>query len=260
MDGKKSKATSGKGRTRVFATVVYPDSSGPLDEWKERLVQEHVAALISPFHDKDVNPDGTQKKPHYHLLILFDGVKSESQVSEMLDRVLGEDRVKVFENVNSTRGYARYLCHLDNPEKAQYSPDDVIGVGGAVYEEYIHLPTDDYAVLDEIFEFLDEAQLYFYASFMDYCRRERRDWWKLLVMRHSYVVIQYMKSKKVEMEMNRRECIERGIDPNTGEMIGATGIKLTDYIEREKEAARQKGIQEERERIRKEQEQHENKD
>ena len=55
----------GKGRTRNFATVIYPESA-PSD-WKEILNQEFIPAFISPLHDRDTNPTGEPKKPHYHV-------------------------------------------------------------------------------------------------------------------------------------------------------------------------------------------------
>ena len=48
------------GRTRNFATVVYPESA-PAD-WMERLDQYHIAALVSPLHDKDKNPSGESQE------------------------------------------------------------------------------------------------------------------------------------------------------------------------------------------------------
>ena len=191
------KGSSGAGRTRVYAILVYEDSAP--DDWRERLTQEHVAALISPYHDKDVNPDGSQKKPHWHVMIMFDGPKSQEQVNGLWDRVLGENRVKHYETVNSTRGYGRYLCHMDNPEKAQYSKDDVQALGGADYEEIISLPSDDWEILDQIFDYIDESGERYYSRLLRYCRRERRDWWKLLVQRHSYVVVSYLKSVATEL-------------------------------------------------------------
>lgn len=191
------KGSSGAGRTRVYAILVYEDSAP--DDWRERLTQEHVAALISPYHDKDVNPDGSQKKPHWHVMIMFDGPKSQEQVNGLWDRVLGGNRVKHYETVNSTRGYGRYLCHMDNPEKAQYSKDDVQALGGADYEEIISLPSDDWEILDQIFDYIDESGERYYSRLLRYCRRERRDWWKLLVQRHSYVVVSYLKSVATEL-------------------------------------------------------------
>lgn len=213
----------GTGRTRVFAVVVYPDSAP--EDWQERLTQEHVSAFISPLHDRDENPDGTQKKPHWHVMLMFEGVKSREQVDALLDRVLGENRVKHYETVNSTRGYARYLCHMDNPEKAQYDRADVVSLSGADYDEVISLPSDDWAVLDEIFEYLENTGERYYSRFMAYCRAERRDWWKLLIQRHSYVVVSWMKSERARerdeaLEMERLgRSYGRRVDRSTGEIL-----------------------------------------
>ena len=101
------------GRTRNFATVVYPESA-PAD-WMERLDQHHIAALVSPLHDKDKNPSGEPKKAHYHVLLMFESPADyESKVAPIFAEIGGVGR----ETVGSARGYARYLCHLDNPEKA----------------------------------------------------------------------------------------------------------------------------------------------
>ena len=213
------KGSSGAGRTRVFAILVYADSAP--DDWQERLTQEHVAALISPYHDRDKNPDGSDKKPHWHVLVMFDGVKSQEQVNGLWDRVLGPTRIKHYETVNSTRGYARYLCHMDNPEKAPYDKVDVVALGGADYEEIISLPSDDYAVLDEIQEYLEEGHHRYYSDFMRYCRRERRDWWKLLVKRYSYIVVTWFRSERYRREDARADYglwLDR-LDPETGELL-----------------------------------------
>ena len=50
-------------------------------------------------------------------MIMYDGKKSIEQAKENFDKIGGVG----CEIVNSTRGYARYLCHLDNPDKEQLS-------------------------------------------------------------------------------------------------------------------------------------------
>ena len=70
----------------------------------------------------------------------------ETQVKPIFDDIGGVGR----EMVNSARGYARYLCHLDNPEKAQYDPAEVRCMGGADYYGITNLPTDDIKMLGEI--------------------------------------------------------------------------------------------------------------
>ena len=97
-------------RTRNFATVVYPESS--ILNWREVLQEQFVPCFISPLHDQDVNPTGEAKKPHYHVLIMFDSVKTVEQARDIFLKIGGVG----CEIVNSLRGYARYLCHLDNPE------------------------------------------------------------------------------------------------------------------------------------------------
>lgn len=76
-----------KKRTRNYATVVYPESA-PID-WIRLLQEQCVPALISPLHDKDLNTDGTLKKEHFHVMILFDGVKTSEQAQEVFSVIGG---------------------------------------------------------------------------------------------------------------------------------------------------------------------------
>lgn len=181
------------GRTRNFATVVYPDSA-PAD-WKEKLDQLHVAAFISPLHDKDVNPNGELKKAHYHVLVMFEGPKDyDTQVKPIFDEIGAVGR----EIVNSTRGYARYLCHLDNPEKATYSPSEVLCMGGADYYGVVTLPTDDLKVITEIKRFCRENEIYSLAEIIDIAESLHPEWYSTIVMSRCYVIDKYIKSLEWE--------------------------------------------------------------
>ena len=112
-------------RFRNFACTVYPDSAP--DNWVDILADTHVPAFISPLHAFDVNPDGQLKKSHWHVLVMFEGVKSKDQWLEFRASFSGVG----CEIVQSVRGYARYLCHMDNPEKYQYNPVEVQALSGA---------------------------------------------------------------------------------------------------------------------------------
>lgn len=181
------------GRTRNFATVVYPDSA-PAD-WKEKLDQLHVAAFISPLHDKDVNPNGELKKAHYHVLVMFEGPKDyDTQVKPIFDEIGAVGR----EIVNSARGYARYLCHLDNPEKATYSPSEVLCMGGADYYGVVTLPTDDLKVITEIKKFCRENEIYSLAEIIDIAESLHPEWYSTIVMSRCYVIDKYIKSLEWE--------------------------------------------------------------
>ena len=96
-------------RFRNFATIVYPESA-PAD-WQNILADLKIPCLISPLHDRDFNPTGEPKKPHFHVLLTFEGKKSVEQIKELIRPFCGVG----VEVVQSIRGYTRYLCHLDNP-------------------------------------------------------------------------------------------------------------------------------------------------
>ena len=164
-----SKKTSNKGvsRTRNYATVVYPESAP--NDWIEVLTQQFVPCFISPLHDKDVNPGGEPKKPHYHVLIAFDGVKTSDQAKAIFEKIGGVG----CEVVQSLRGYARYLCHLDNPEKAQYDTRDVRSLSGANYDSVIGLPTDKYQAIRDMIKFCEENDIISYRKLLLYAECER---------------------------------------------------------------------------------------
>ncbi|MEE3444090.1 MAG: Rep family protein, partial [Methanobrevibacter sp.] len=89
--------------------MVYPESAP--EDWEIILSNEFVPAFISPLHENDLNPDNSPKKPHYHVILMFDSVKTTEQAKEVFAKIGGVG----CEIVKSLRGYSRYLCHLDNP-------------------------------------------------------------------------------------------------------------------------------------------------
>lgn len=177
-------------RYRNFATVVYPDSAS-LD-WKDIIINEHVPVFISPLHDRDVDPLNQPKKPHYHVMVMYDGKKSHAQVRDFFDRFGGVG----LEVVQSIRGYARYLCHLDNPEKAQYSQDDVVCYAGADYVGVIGLAIDKMRALSEMQDFCDEYDVKNFYLLSSYARVHRSDWHRVLCESGTYFMREYLKGRK----------------------------------------------------------------
>ena len=175
-------------RTRNFATVVYPESS--ILNWREVLQEQFVPCFISPLHDQDVNPTGEAKKPHYHVLIMFDSVKTVEQARDIFLKIGGVG----CEIVNSLRGYARYLCHLDNPEKFQYNIDDVVSCCGADYISVIGLVTDKYVAIADMIDFCVSNHVVSYAELLQYCRNNRSDWFRVLCDSGTIVMKEFLKS------------------------------------------------------------------
>lgn len=74
-------------------------------------------------HNNDSNEDGTEKKEHWHLVVLCD--RREFQYT--LAKRLGLDNRKVQAPfAPKPNGAIRYLLHLDNADKPQYDRSDIV--------------------------------------------------------------------------------------------------------------------------------------
>lgn len=206
MAEKKSTVTA---RYRNFACVVYPDSAP--DRWVEILGEQLVPSFISPYHSLDKNPTGEDKKPHYHIMMMFEGKKSLDQVREIFSQFGGVG----CEVVGSLRGYARYLCHLDNPEKQQYSVDQVQSFAGADYVNVIGLPTDRFKAIAEMEAFCDKYDVTSFYLLSKYASSFRSDWHRVLCESASVYMREYLKSRKWSVETG---CIHI-VDHETGDVI-----------------------------------------
>ena len=166
-------------RTRNYATVIYDENC------IDKLRDLHVPCLISPWHDKDINPTGEVKKAHRHVLINFDSVKTKKQAKDLIEEIGGVG----CEVVLSNRAYARYLCHLDNPEKAQYDINDVLTIGGLDYIELINSCADELATLYDIVDYILNNNITNCRQFLTYCRTEQPEWFSCIFRhRHLYEV------------------------------------------------------------------------
>lgn len=104
---------------RAWAFVIYPESMP--DNYFELLEKTGLPFAISPLHDKDLDPTGKPKKPHYHVMCYYDNTTTKKNVKEnVCDLVNGTIPIKL----ESMRGMYRYHLHLDNPDKYQYDDRD----------------------------------------------------------------------------------------------------------------------------------------
>lgn len=193
------KKSSGAGRTRNYAAIVYPDSAPEF--WQGILAEQAIPAFISPLHDKDLNPTGESKKPHYHVMLMFEGVKSIEQAEQVFDLINGVGCTKI----NSVRGYARYLVHADNPEKAQYSVSDVISLCGADYIAATALQSDKYIAISEMIDFIEDNNFFSYSKFLVYCKNNRQDWFRCLCDSSTLVIKEFLKSRKWDSDEEKRK-------------------------------------------------------
>lgn len=111
-------------KKRNWAFFVYPDSAPA--NWREILQETGLQCVISPLHDRDVNPDNSPKKAHYHVIVCYSGPTSFNVVQALTDR-LNQPHPQYLEQI---KGYYRYLTHKDNPEKAQYDEREIRTING----------------------------------------------------------------------------------------------------------------------------------
>ena len=163
-----------KGRDWTF--IVYPESAP--DKWRTVLDETHLRWIESPLHDKDMNADGEIKKSHYHILLTFDGPVTEKQVIKLIDPL----NTPLPKKVGSARGLVRYMAHLDNPEKYQYSRDEIVGHCGADVESYFELTkTSKMSVMKEIITYIYENKIDNYADFLMICIQHSDDWFDVAI-------------------------------------------------------------------------------
>ena len=235
MDKKKSIKSSTKKdeRTRNWAFIVYPTKeqlsvlnseydgsdgygSAP-DNWRDILDEEHIQWIESPLHDKDTNPDGSIKKPHYHNIILFDGNKSFEQVKEITDKL----NAPIPQKCASVKGAVRYMAHLDHGDKYQYDKGSIIGHGGADVAEYLKLTSSTrYQLIADMREWVDQTGCIEFCDLFSYSAIEHyEDWFPLLCDNSAYIMGQYIKSRRHRGGQSSEVINPIKIDDETGEVL-----------------------------------------
>lgn len=141
---------------------------------------------------------------------MFDGKKTTEQAQEIFDSINGVG----CEKVKSIRGYARYLCHLDNPEKYQYEPSQVLSIASD-YLGTIGLAIDKYVAIGEMQDFCDKYNIVSFYALATYARAHRSDWHRILCDCGSVFMREYLQSRKWSIEQNQGDII----DPQTGDII-----------------------------------------
>lgn len=178
-------------RARVWTIVVYPESAP--ENWKSILNDEHIKWICSPLHDLDVNPDGEVKKAHWHVILAFETMKSYSQIKELADKI----NAPIPQKVANIRGAVRYLVHLDNPEKYQYSTSQIEAYGGADIAEYFKATvTEKREILKEMVAYIRDNNVTEFIDFSLWCAENNDEWWAILTESSSYFIGQVIKSQR----------------------------------------------------------------
>ena len=195
------KKTRGSDRTRNWTVVVYPESAP--DNWRDYLDDLHIEWVESPLHEFDTNATGEVKKAHWHILLMFGGVKSYEQVCDCVAPL----NCPIPQRVHNARATVRYMVHMDNPDKYQYSPSDIRAHGGVDLAELLRPSSSErYTLIREMCDFVRENRITEFQDLMDYAMSERfDDWFPMLCDNSAYVVGQYIKSQRHRQEVQHND-------------------------------------------------------
>lgn len=179
-------------RARAWTAVVYPESAKK--DWIDRLGEQLIEAMVSPLHDKDVEPTGEVKKAHYHVVISFTNAVTYEKAKEVFKAIGAVVPPESQAKVKDLKQMARYLCHLDQPNKHRYSVDDVITFGGLDYKAFVMTSSDEREVLDDIDDFIIKHRIVSFTTFQRVCRELHPEWKDLFRSKYSFYIQKSIKA------------------------------------------------------------------
>lgn len=199
-------------RVRNWTFIIYPDSV--VDNWQEVMNLYFTPWILSPLHDKDIDATGEPKKPHYHVLLLNEGKKSFEQIKELTDAL----NSPIPQPCASAKGLVRYMAHMDNPDKAQYSISEIKAYCGADVSMYLKATSSTrYELIGEMMDFIQDNDITEMKDLMFYARNNRfEDWFPLLCDNSAYVLGETIKSMRYTKYTPKNKI---NIDEETGEVI-----------------------------------------
>lgn len=115
-------------QSRRFCGILYPDADNYDCDYVLETIKSYFDEWAYILHDKDVvEESGELKKAHYHWV---GGLKNPVQISTVINRleVPGQsiEYVRKRGGKDNWKGAVRYLVHDANPEKYQYSVENVV--------------------------------------------------------------------------------------------------------------------------------------
>lgn len=188
-----------KQKGRYWACVCYPESLPT--NWLEILQNSGLALAISPLHDKDVNPTGEPKKPHYHLLLCYDGPTTYNNVKTLCVSLNATIPIKI----ESPRGMYRYHIHLDNPDKAQYDDRKRILMNGLDPANFNGLTeTEEFKIKCELLQLIRDNKIYEYSNLINYLRALELKEYLKVAMKNTLFFNSYLNSARNSIKSQGR--------------------------------------------------------
>lgn len=107
-------------KKRYIAMLLYPDDDSHVSALD--FICSNYSDYAYILHDKDKHENGELKKAHYHIICYFKNARFPSAVAKEL-----QIPINYVEECGSQSGLLKYLIHYNDPEKYQYTLNEVHG-------------------------------------------------------------------------------------------------------------------------------------
>ena len=182
-------------KKRNWSFLIYLDSA-PTD-WLERLKLSGLMFAVSPYHDKDFNADGSYKKPHHHIIIVFSGPTTYKNVCSFIEQFKSPIPLAL----ESVKGMYRYFTHLDNPEKFQYDSKDIICGNGFDISSLCELTSlEIQQIIINIQTFIRENEILEYSDLLDYLLDFKLETEYNVASKHTILFNSYLCSRRNKLK------------------------------------------------------------
>lgn len=238
-------------RHTAWACILYPESTD-IERFILAAKRFHVASALSPLHAFDEYDEadlddyltrekekwlnegerrpivGVRKKEHYHWMVTFGRQKkSAAQVLKMIEKYA--PTVKYVEPVTSVAKYLQYFTHQNDPDKYQYSPNDVRSFCGFDLSPLWSVTeAQEVEGMTVIIGWCREYGLVNWCDVVDLVLELGNAEYVTAMRQNQYLIKSYCESLhevntgKKPMSVNIEHVadqIRRGYDPNTGELF-----------------------------------------
>ena len=118
--------------TRQFIVVIekVDNETGKIIKQDEltKMLDEIAINYYFILHDKDIDNDtGEIERPHYHLVFTTAKRVRLGTILNRISKILGINKIMITIDIAFNYNYhIRYLTHLDDQNKYQYDPNDII--------------------------------------------------------------------------------------------------------------------------------------
>lgn len=151
-------------KSKFWTAIVYEDSAP--EDWRDIIKISGLRCAISPYHDKDINPTGEPKKPHWHIILCWDGPTTFNNAKKFVQNEL---HTPIPKDLKSIRGMYNYFSHKDNPEKAQYDENLIEHLNGFCLAEFVELTRGEVnEAIKNTFKIIRDVGITEYSSLLDF--------------------------------------------------------------------------------------------